>query len=423
MPMTIKQKQWQLYFLGYYGDSTEDIDGLWGPKSEAATEAFQEEAGITADGIFGPHTEAKTKEVIDNIQDVVTDYGYKGLINDGLAGPKTMAATVWYQKAVGLTPNGIIDSATRAYMLKDNKAPQSITADAEKIWNFLMGKIGNPFGVAGLMGNLYAESCLIPNNLQNTYNSKLGYDDASYTEAVDSGKYTNFVRDSAGYGLAQWTYHTRKKGLLEFAKEQNASIGNLDMQLNFLYKELSESFTSVLNVLKNATTILEASNVVLTRFECPADQSASMQAKRASYGQKYYDLYASDETVVDEDPDTFWDEIEHFTRDELRCKCGGKYCNGFPAEPQEMTVRLADRARKHFGRPAHNVSFLRCATWNAKSGGVVNSQHMYGGAMDIRIDGVSADELHAFFDAQPEVRYTYKINSTNVHFDIPKGAR
>ena len=121
----------------------------------------------------------------------------------------------------------------------------------------------------------------------------------------------------------------------------------------------------------------------------------------------------------DEPAADWWDDIEYFTREELRCKCGGLYCDGFPAEPKELAVRLADRARKHFGRPAHNVSFLRCKEWNRLQGGVANSQHMYGEAMDIRIDGVTADQLHAFFLDQPEVRYTYKINGTNVHFDIP----
>jgi uncharacterized protein YcbK (DUF882 family) len=43
---------------------------------------------------------------------------------------------------------------------------------------------------------------------------------------------------------------------------------------------------------------------------------------------------------------------------------------------------------------------------------------MFGEAMDIRIDGVTASELCAFFEEQPEVRYTYEINGTNVHFDI-----
>lgn len=73
----------------------------------------------------------------------------------------------------------------------------------EKIWNYLVGKGLSAEGAAGLMGNLYAESGLNPQNLQNTYEKKLGYTDATYTAAVDSGKYQNFVHDSAGYGLAQ----------------------------------------------------------------------------------------------------------------------------------------------------------------------------------------------------------------------------
>lgn len=83
----------------------------------------------------------------------------------------------------------------------------------EKIWNFLTGKGLNSYGAAGLMGNLFAESGLNPHNLQNTYEKKLGYTDNSYTEAVDSGKYTGFTHDSAGYGLAQWTYWSRKEAL------------------------------------------------------------------------------------------------------------------------------------------------------------------------------------------------------------------
>ena len=54
---------------------------------------------------------------------------------------------------------------------------------------------------------------------------------------------------------------------------------------------------------------------------------------------------------------------------------------------------------------------------------MANSQHMFGEAMDIRIDGVTASELCAFFKEQPEVRYTYEINGTNVHFDIPTVGR
>lgn len=119
----------------------------------------------------------------------------------------------------------------------------------------------------------------------------------------------------------------------------------------------------------------------------------------------------------------FWDEIVYFAREEFKCRCGGKYCDGYPAEPQEGMVRLADRARKHFGAPATVVSGLRCEKHNANVGGVANSQHMYGEAVDLRIQGVSAGELLFFIQSQPGVRYAYAINDTNVHFDIPKGER
>ena len=162
----------------------------------------------------------------------------------------------------------------------------------ERIWNYLIGKGMSSAGAAGLMGNLYAESALNPKNLQNTSEKKLGYTDDSYTAAVDNGSYSNFVRDSAGYGLAQWTYWSRKQNMLEFARAAGKSIGDLEMQLNFLFKELSEGYKTVLATLKVATTVKAASDSVLLNYERPADQSEAVKKKRASYGQTYYDRYA-----------------------------------------------------------------------------------------------------------------------------------
>ena len=148
-------------------------------------------------------------------------------------------------------------------------------------------------GAAGLMGNLCAESGLIPTNLQNTYEKKLGYTDAAYTEAVDSGAYTNFAKDGAGYGLAQWTYHTRKAALLAFAKAAGKSVGDLETQLDFLVHELESSFSNLLSTLKTARTIEAASNAVLLKFERPANQGEAVKQKRAQYGQVYYDKFAA----------------------------------------------------------------------------------------------------------------------------------
>lgn len=233
--MRARQKQWQLYWLGYYGASEEELDGIWGLKSRAATLEYQHDAGLEPDGVFGAHTAGRTKEEISALQRLL------GVEPDGLAGPVTRDAAAALQREKGLESTGRMDDGTRA--------------------------------------------------------------------ALEEGR------------------------------------------------------------------------------------------------------------------EDFWEDIRYFTREELRCKCGGRYCGGFPAEPKEAAVRVADRARAHFGRPGHNVSFLRCKEWNRLQGGVANSQHMYGEAMDLRIEGVSAGELYSFLRKQPEVRYTYAINAANVHFDIHPGDR
>lgn len=161
----------------------------------------------------------------------------------------------------------------------------------EKIWNYLKAKGLNDYGISGLIGNLHAESALIPTNLQNSYEKKLGFTDTTYTNAVDNGTYNNFVKDSAGYGLAQWTYWSRKQNLLDFAKSKKTSIGDLEMQLDFLWKEI-QGYTTVFNTLKNATSVREASDVVLLQYERPADQSEAVQIRRANYGETYYKKYA-----------------------------------------------------------------------------------------------------------------------------------
>ena len=160
------------------------------------------------------------------------------------------------------------------------------------IWDKLTAAGLTPAGAAGLMGNLYAESGLRPDNLQNTYEKKLGYSDADYTAAVDCGAYTSFVTDGAGYGLAQWTYPSRKAALLACVKAQGRSVGDLDAQVGYLLQELQSLFPVVLDKLRTTDSVREASDCVLLQFERPADQSAANCARRAGLAQEFYDKFA-----------------------------------------------------------------------------------------------------------------------------------
>lgn len=160
------------------------------------------------------------------------------------------------------------------------------------IWDFFLEKLNNPYGVAALMGNMFVESTLIPTYLQGSYARKLGLNSQDYTEAVDNGSYKDFITDKAGYGLVQWTFWSRKESLYNYAKSLNASIGDLTMQLNFIWKEL-QSYKTVMDVLCTATDIREASDIVAKKYEQPEHQEEKYLQTRAQYGLMFFNRYAS----------------------------------------------------------------------------------------------------------------------------------
>ena len=153
-------------------------------------------------------------------------------------------------------------------------------------------------------------------------------------------------------------------------------------------------------------------------------QSAAKQFQRenglaedADFGTeseaKILALIVSGETEED-----WWNGIRHWKREEFRCRCGGKYCDGFPAEPQRKLVELADAVRSHFGSPGIPSSGLRCGKHNALCGGVKNSRHLCGKALDFRIQGRTALQTLAYVRSLPGVRYAYAIDGNYVHMDI-----
>lgn len=160
----------------------------------------------------------------------------------------------------------------------------------QQIWNYLLEITGNAYAAAGLMGNLYAESGLVPTNLQDACEASLGYEDGTYTEAVDSGTYSDFATDWAGYGLAQWTWQERKQNLLAFAQDAGMSVGSLDLQLRFVAWELEER--GLLSELQAVRSVREASDLVLFRYEAPLDTGAETQTVRCGLSMTFYNQFA-----------------------------------------------------------------------------------------------------------------------------------
>lgn len=201
-------------------------------------------------------------------------------------------ATEWLMDDENLRRMAEAEAATiAAYfglrLIRPETAQNATDSTARKIWDKLRAAGLSTAGAAGLLGNLKAESDLDPQNLQNSFEGKLGYNDSGYTSAVDFGSYAHFADDGAGYGLAQWTFHARKAALLAFAKEQKKSVGDLDMQLEFLLRELREEYPALFRELCTVTDVRAASDAVLTQFERPADMSEAVKVRRAGFAQDF----------------------------------------------------------------------------------------------------------------------------------------
>jgi len=153
---------------------------------------------------------------------------------------------------------------------------------------------------AAIMGNLYDESHFFSNNLQNSFEKKFKKTDEQYTDEVNSKKYPEdkFSRDGAGYGIAQWTYWTRKQGLYEFTIKQGYKIDDLSRQIEYVIEEITHKYSGLYDKLKTIKTVKEASDLILTQYEKPANQGTEVQLRRFNYAKTYYNKYSSNAEPV-----------------------------------------------------------------------------------------------------------------------------
>ena len=294
------------------------------PEWAVGSHAYSENSHSLGIHISGDFEQAKpTEKQIDSCSALIADLCEKYNISCDRAhivGHGELMPTACPGKNLqALLDNGALIDKAKSYLygtVKNDQPPEEKIWNSlqETIWDFFKEKGLNDYAIAGIMGNLYAESGLIPTNLQNNFESTLGMSDDEYTQKVDSGEYgkEDFMYDSAGYGIAQWTYYARKAALYTFAKSRGVSIGDLDMQLEFLWSELEEH-SALLAELKKAQSVREASVAFLLDFERPADQSEGQRAKRAGYSQEFFDKFGGSEmryNNLDEVPDWAKDTVK-----------------------------------------------------------------------------------------------------------------
>lgn len=104
----------------------------------------------------------------------------------------------------------------------------------------------------------------------------------------------------------------------------------------------------------------------------------------------------------DTNPVSFQDEnlTLHFNRQEFKCCCEGRYCNGFPNEMNHDLLTQLEALRQSLNTPIIVTSGVRCPTRNQEVGGIGNSKHLTGYAVDCYVPGLSVFDLARAAESQ-----------------------
>lgn len=139
----------------------------------------------------------------------------------------------------------------------------------------------SPAGACAVMGNMFCESALQPDNVEN----RCPMSDAVYTSGVDNGTISQeeFSNDQYGYGLCQWTYHSRKRELWNLVKSRGVSIGNEAAQCDMCLLELRRDFSMLYRLLCSCTEagMEEAVDMFCRKFENPAVNNTAQRYQAA----------------------------------------------------------------------------------------------------------------------------------------------
>lgn len=179
---------------------------------------------------------------------------------------------------------------------------------AKYFWDLLKPFFdGNEYATAGALGNLYAESNLLPYRLQGDFTANKA-PSLQYTADLDNGVYTReqFMNDGKGFGIAQWTYPSRKAGMYDiwqyYGGANAMSIGGQNLNGIWFTTEMSRDMPGIYNSMKAATDIRTASNIMLYQYENPSGAS-ELEESRYNLSVGFYNAYGSG-TPIPPDPPT-----------------------------------------------------------------------------------------------------------------------
>ncbi len=135
-------------------------------------------------------------------------------------------------------------------------------------------------GACAIMGNMMAESAMLSDNAQN---GMTPLTDGEYTYRADNDM-LDFANDKVGYGLCQWTFRSRKAGLLSYCRSKGVSVSDEAAQVEFCLRELKNEYGRVYASLCQGGDLYQLTKLVCTDYERPAVNNVDT---RYSFAEKF----------------------------------------------------------------------------------------------------------------------------------------
>lgn len=141
----------------------------------------------------------------------------------------------------------------------------------QKIYNLLRQGGLTEAATLAMMGNWQCESGLEPNRLQGDF-SPYRTLSKDYVRRIEDFSLSRdvFAYDQKGFGLAQWTYYSRKQALWDAWHKSGLSIASAELQVKFALYELQTDYSGLYGYLKVTNDLYEATARICREFERPA---------------------------------------------------------------------------------------------------------------------------------------------------------
>ena len=260
--------------------------GIYGSTSTGSSDSSSTDYGDTALGnIFGAITSASTG--LDNLwSKLFTGSSDDEEISSGAAYDSSSTGNS------GAIVSNVLGAANYTTSLTSGG---DYKTNGPKIWKYFRDKGLTNNQTAAIVGNLWKESALRPENVSDYYNKQTGITDQQYTDMVDDGSYSNFANDEEGYGLAMWTHSAFKQPMYEMAKKHGKSIGDLGFQLDYLWDTLNGQWKkSTLDPILASDSLEDGAVTFMQNYEKPYGMDTdSKKNERIQGAREMLDLFGT----------------------------------------------------------------------------------------------------------------------------------